>query len=249
MEYPGRGIIEGMAPDGRLFVAYILTGRSPPSKARRLELRAEDGCVSIETVPTDEAVLRMGNPKLLRYPAIIANARKIAISNGAQTTPVMRAQLPDALKGPVIIDGIDVSCYEPDEPNFTPRITGEVRPSQLVSIFHKIRKEEGSSNPISETYRYELKPGMAGMMTTYAGENKSPLPPFLGPPMEMAMALNGSQELCKHLFSMLNGAYRVSTAVLIWAKTEGGVMADVSILNASDNTDEPQRSEVLLRYA
>ena len=254
MIYSGRGITLGMTPDGTPFAGYTLSGRSPSSKARMLYHTTEDDCVVIATKATDADVLKQGNPALLIYPVIIFDGQKLAISNGVQTKLVIKAPLPDALAVPFYIGDIDVTSYEPDAPNYTPRIAGELKPEQQswVSVFHIVRKAEDSSDPLPSIYRYDLEPGTARTMTTYAGGNESPLLPFMSVPMETEIASDDSQGLCKHLFSMLRGAgpedYRVSAAVLTWASTaRGDSIADISIINVSDDTNEPHNIKVHLR--
>jgi IMP cyclohydrolase len=246
MAYPGRGIMMGMTPNGTPIVGYVLSGRSPSSKARMLYHENKDGRGVIATRATDEEVLKKGNPALLIYPVIIFDGQKIAISNGVQTELVMSAPLPEALRGPVLVNNIDITSYEPDAPNYTPRIAGELNFNQQnwVSVFHIVRRAHDSSDSIRETYRYELEPGIARIMTTYAGGNESPLLPFARDPMETAIVSNNPQELCRNLFSMLREDYRVSAVVLTWASVEYG---NVSILNASDDTGKPQNSQVYLR--
>lgn len=255
MVYSGRGITLGMTPNRTPFAGYTLSGRSPSSKARKLYPRTEDGRVVIATEATDPEVLQKGNPALLIYPVILFDGRKLAISNGVQTELAMKAPLPSALEVPVFVGNIDVTSYEPDAPNYTPRITGELNDEQnWVSVFNIVKKADGSINPVRETYRYELKPGAARTMTTYAGDNESPLLPFIGAPMETSMPFDNPQELCRHLFSELRGTgsadYRVSSAVLMWgANARGDQMADISIINASDNSPEPHNSQFYLRRA
>jgi len=95
MDYPGRVIILGKAPDGDIpFVVYCITGRSPSSQARRIVFEGTRAMVK----PTDADVLAKGDPDLLLYAAIMIS-RGIVVSNGRQTS-------------------------EPDPPNWTPRISG-----------------------------------------------------------------------------------------------------------------------------
>src|SRR3989338_4105367 len=84
LEYPGRAIIFGFEPEGKHAVAgYVLTGRSPPSKARRLESFSDHGFV--QTTATRAEVVEQGNPSLLLYTAIDSHDGKVLVSNGAQS--------------------------------------------------------------------------------------------------------------------------------------------------------------------
>ena len=245
MVYSGRGITIGMTPEGMPFVGYTLSGRSPPSKARRLEPESKGDLVIVSTRPTDESVLQKGNPALLVYPVIMANAQKIAISNGAQTALVLKAALPQALAYPTYINGIDVTSYEPD-PSHTPRVTGELKrgPQGWKSVFHIVKKADDSDEPRRKVYHYRLEPGMARTMTTYAGGNESPLLPFSVAPMRTAITLNDPQELCAYLFSELRGSgaedYRIATAVVTRTPAERGDAINVATLNAQVNQFHPR---------
>ncbi len=88
MVYPGRIIIIGTAPAGQRVVLYSITGRSPSSQARRLEIDKQAGSIFVK--PTDEETLKTGNPDLLVYPAVICKAGAIAVSNGKQTGDVAK---------------------------------------------------------------------------------------------------------------------------------------------------------------
>ena len=133
MEYPGRVIIIGRGPSGsRAAVVYAITGRSPSSQARRLE-RREDG---VWVRPTDEEVLKKGNPDLLIYPAILFAAAGVAVSNGRQTADVRSRLDGAAAPGPVEILAGSLSGwdFEPDAPIFTPRISGCVLPGAKAAL-------------------------------------------------------------------------------------------------------------------
>ena len=82
MEYPGRFIILGKDSGGEhAVVVYGLTGRSPPSRARRLEPEKDQ----VRVVPVDEQAVSAGNRDLLVYPAMMFKRQGIAVSNGAHT--------------------------------------------------------------------------------------------------------------------------------------------------------------------
>jgi len=100
MTYPGRIIIIGTSLNGQRVVLYAITGRSPSSQARRLEIDTARGKVFVR--PTDEETLKTGNPDLLVYPAIICGTG-IAVSNGTQTEAVFSCLAPETA-------ALDVLC-------------------------------------------------------------------------------------------------------------------------------------------
>ena len=86
MVYPGRLILLGRDPSGKsTVILYAITGRSPSSQARKLEV-GEDG---IWVKPTDKSVLKSGNIDLLIYPSLFILDQGVAVSNGKQTVDVM----------------------------------------------------------------------------------------------------------------------------------------------------------------
>jgi IMP cyclohydrolase len=209
MEYPGRVIVIGMSPAGDQVVMYAITGRSPSSQARKLE-RAED---RILVKPTDEETLRSGDPELLIYPAIIIE-KGIAVSNGKQTEDIplrfSAAQRP--------IEVLDSALhrweYEPDEPNYTPRISGCVFNGAALSIIK--RGDNGSA--IREYFELPLIAGRGRMIATYTGTNLNPLPSFSGEPLEVGLPYRSADEAVTALYEALGPAgkndFRVAAATV-----------------------------------
>ncbi len=119
MVYPGRIIIIGTAPAGQRVVLYSITGRSPSSQARRLEIDKQAGSIFVK--PTDEQTLKTGNPDLLVYPAMIWDSHNgVAVSNGKQTRDVANMLAADSNPLDVLVGSLSSWEYEPDDPNFTP---------------------------------------------------------------------------------------------------------------------------------
>jgi len=90
MKYSGRGIMIGLTLDEKPFIGYSLTGRSPPSQARKLEYDPNQKIISTQV--TDKEQLAKGNAALLIYQAVafVGNGLMIA-SNGRQTRLLMDA--------------------------------------------------------------------------------------------------------------------------------------------------------------
>ena len=226
MTYSGRGITVGMTPSGDPFIGYSLTGRSPPSQAR--ELVYDEKNQVVRTSVTDEEQLRKGSPALLLYPAVAYKGMGIVASNGAQTKliytksgdPSKRLHrafyLPfweyDAKEG-----WIDITSYEPDVPNFTPRISACLGGGEAA--MHITRKVSGGQNSI--VYPYELNPGEGKLITTYKGRNEKPLLPFEGEPLEVKVGSESAEEVAYSLYDAIKGGqnpednYRVAAAVMM----------------------------------
>ena len=229
--YYGRGIIIGMTSDDKLFVAYFITGRSPSSKARKLN--KEGGENLIYTVPTDEKLLKTGNPELLIYNAMAwmpepvhargySHARIIAVSNGKQTDSVFTGALTTTR---TLTDTTGQWNYEPDAPNYTPRISGrmfipgiEGKPSNFAEL-GIIRKAKADESAERENFWPALSKGYADMLTTYTGLNADPLPSFMGNPRRIEIASGKIGGLVEELEPRMgNPEFRVALATMIITK-------------------------------
>ncbi|MFH1209258.1 MAG: IMP cyclohydrolase [archaeon] len=184
MEYPGRFIILGKSHKSENVAIYVITGRSLSSQARKLVLNQtsyDSGYINLE--PTDEDILKKGNPDLLLYNAIMVQKRFICISNGKQTDRILdycshnRSAINTLVKA---LLGFD---YEPD-PSYTPRISGCMNiDSAALSIIK--RAEDGSS--FRNYFEVPLINGRGKMISTYTGVNKDPLSSFIGEPLDVGI--------------------------------------------------------------
>jgi len=197
--YPGRGIVLGLGPGGERVQIYWLTGRSENSKNRIFVQNKDD---SVSTKAFDEK--KLTDPSLIIYnPLRIANGVHI-ISNGDQTDTIAEF----LAKGKSAEEALKTRTYEPDAPNYTPRISGVFYPngSYALSIIKK--------NPKRESIFIEKEIGVANtgeMLTTYEG-NGDPLPSFAGLPRLMPIK-NTAEENLDFYWNMLNPEYRISILV------------------------------------
>jgi len=213
--YLGRGIIAGLTLQGKGYVVYFLTGRSASSQARKLVY--EEGIIRIEV--TDKSELEKGNPALLVYDALIAVEKGIVASNGAQTKLVyntfnegMMAEdvLMNAFENPFFEGEIDITSFEPDPPNNTPRIAlcfVENNAAMYSAYF------DGSKSR-KKFYPLELENGKGKLITTYSGGNENPLKPFTGEPLDVSIDSESAEEIAKSIYSVI-GEFRVSVAVMM----------------------------------
>lgn len=258
LEYPGRLIVIGRLPDGLSVVGYGITGRSPASRARRLAL-GDDG--NVYTRPTDEEILRTGNPALLVYPAIIFTDRGLAVSNGAQTSLIAERLLSEApgdesagdasdadktlasdvlravFATPRVVEGIDLTSYEPDAPNHTPRISGCVR---ATSAALQVVRHGKSIDRLATIFNLGgLEPGRARAISTYAGPNTNPLPSFPGEPLRIAIEALTLADFAEALYEAIGpGAAKTGTEDLRVAVAAAAPLAHqdqrVHIINRVD---------------
>ncbi|RLE44716.1 hypothetical protein DRJ22_05555 [Candidatus Woesearchaeota archaeon] len=235
MDYPGRFIILGKDTNKHAYhvVIYGLTGRSESSQARIIKYDNKNKV--FYTKPTNKEALSKGIQSLLLYPAIMETENGIAVSNGFQTnlintfmnnfqekdrpTQILTSALTeDFFIYDSNIEGIiNVTSYEPDKPNYTPRISGCI--TKRNGALHIVKKEEGDSNKY--LFPIELKPGKGKLITTYSGKNKSPLPAFEGRPLDIEILGKTPTEIANAVWESLNPDYRVSVAVLMKPEKKG----------------------------
>lgn len=198
MEYPGRIIIIGKDISGEnIIVVYAITGRSPSSQARKLVI--DNGAVW--TKLTDLATLQKGNLDLLVYPAIWVD-KGIAVSNGKQTEDIIKMISQSKNPREVLLYSLKQWDYEPDAPNFTPRISGCILSQDKAALSIIKRTSDGSA--VKSIFEFPLIPGKGRMITTYNGENKEPLPSFKGEPLEVNFPDQKAEQVAEAVYRALN---------------------------------------------
>ena len=203
-EYPGRGIILGKSEDNRAVFAYFIMGRSTNSRNRVFEVSNDD----IRTKAFDESLL--SDPSLIIYSPVRVLGKKIIVTNGDQTDTIY-----EYLKDKKTFeDALYTRTFEPDTPNFTPRISGLIDiESGLKLKLSILKSDEGDeSQALRFFYNYDNpKPGEGFLIYTYK-ENSDPLKSFEGEPVKVS--LKGSiDEFCNSLWNSLNTDNKISLAV------------------------------------
>ena len=203
-EYPGRGIILGKSEDNRAVFAYFIMGRSTNSKNRVVEVSNDD----IMTKAFDESLL--SDPSLIIYSPVRVLGKKIIVTNGDQTDTIY-----EYLKDKKTFeDALYTRTFEPDAPNFTPRISGLIDiESGLKLKLSILKSDEGDeSQSLRFFYNYDNpKPGEGFLIHTYK-ENSDPLKSFEGEPIKVS--LKGSiDEFSDSLWNSLNTDNKISLAV------------------------------------
>lgn len=161
--YPGRGIVVGHGS-----VYYFIMGRSTNSR-NRIFVKTDDG---IRTEAFDES--QMVDPSLIIYHPVRMMGDALVVTNGNQTDTIV--EFGDFREACMTRE------YEPDEPNFTPRISAIVYSAENFEI--SILKH-GAAGCIREFFNYEDCPeGVGYFISTYQGDG-SPLPSFAGEPIEV----------------------------------------------------------------
>lgn len=205
--YPGRGIVIGASEDGKnAMIAYFIMGRSENSRNRIFE-RTESG---LRTAAFDPA--KLSDPSLVIYHPYLARENIDIITNGDQTDTIYRF----LEEQKTFEEALATREFEPDAPNYTPRISGIAYycfPRSVFTYKLAIIKSAGG-NPASCRrffYHYPPIPGVGHFLHTYRCDG-NPIPSFEGEPEEVALP-NSADELCGLIWENLNPDNKVSLFV------------------------------------
>lgn len=188
--YPGRGIVVGKDA-----VYYFIMGRSQNSRNRIFAVEPD----GIRTEAHDPALLE--DPSLIIYHPVRTMGDALVVTNGDQTDTIVEAG--DFRAGCMQRE------YEPDAPNFTPRISAIVNPDGSFEM--SILKHGEGDRCIREFFAYEgVDEGCGYFISTYQGDG-NPLPTFAGEPVyvklpsadELWAALNDDNKVS--LYANVNG--------------------------------------------
>ncbi|HWP68632.1 MAG TPA: IMP cyclohydrolase [Rectinemataceae bacterium] len=204
--YPGRGIVAGLDESGRYMIqVYWIMGRSPNSRNR---VFGADDNGRLFTEAADPS--KVDDPSLIIYNAMLESGLYYVVSNGDQTDTVISALGPNVFSLDLALRGRE---YEPDKPNFTPRITAisSIAKGRIALFMSVLRRSPFREGCDRSTYELSPAPGFGYCIMTYAGDG-FPLPPFLGDPVLMPL-VGGIEEIANDYWAALNEENRVSLAV------------------------------------
>ncbi len=218
--YPGRGIAMGRtADDARAAMVYFIMGRSENSRNRVFE-ETPDG---IRTRAFDES--RMTDPTLIIYHPVRVVEGRTVVTNGDQTDTIR-----DALaQGHCYRHALKQRTFEPDGPNWTPRISGVMEPdgSYALSILKSLDGDSGCCCRYFFEYDRPL-PGTGHFLSTYETDG-SPLPSFTGEPRLISFGSESAGELAGKVWDALDGENKVSLFVRTVELSTGRI--DTAIIN------------------
>ena len=204
--YPGRGIVIGRTPDGKKAVtAYFIMGRSENSRNR---VFVEDGA-GIRTQAFDPS--KLTDPSLIIYAPVRVLGNKTIVTNGDQTDTIyegMDKQL-------TFEQSLRSREFEPDGPNYTPRISGimHIENGRYNFAMSILKSDDGDPQSCNRyTYAYENpKAGQGRFIHTYMHDG-NPLPSFEGEPK--VVAISGEiDEFARVVWENLNPDNKVSLFV------------------------------------
>ncbi len=201
-EYPGRGIVLGRTQDGgKMLIGYFIMGRSENSRNR---VFVEEG-EGIRTEAFDPA--KLSDPSLIIYSPVRVLGKTTIVTNGDQTDTIY-----DFLAGGKSFeDALRTRTFEPDGPNFTPRISGVVcGAGYRLSILKSTEGDPSSAHRFFFDYTDAL-PGQGHVIHTYR-ENGNPIPSFEGEPVPVQMT-EDFEGFGEKLWNALNEENKVSLFV------------------------------------
>lgn len=204
--YAGRGIVVGKTADGKkAAVAYFIMGRSENSRNR---IFAEKDGGEVIIYPFDAS--KVEDPSLIIYSPIRVLGNKLIVTNGDQTDTIYDF----VAEGKTFEEALDTRKFEPDKPNWTPRISAmltfaENDFSYKMSILKSADENGSACNRY--TFSYEPINGLGHFIHTYVCDG-NPIPTFLGEPERVAIP-NDIDELTTMLWSSLNESNKISLYV------------------------------------
>ncbi|MCM1125373.1 MAG: IMP cyclohydrolase [Lachnospiraceae bacterium] len=204
--YPGRGIVIGRSADGKRAVnAYFIMGRSVNSRNRIFVPEGE----GIRTKAFDPSKLE--DPSLVIYAPVRVLDSFTIVTNGDQTDTVYDGMK----KGLTFEQSLRSREFEPDGPNYTPRISGvmHVENGKYDYCMSILKSDNGSPERCNRyTYAYENPAAGEGRFIHTYMHDGNPLPSFEGEPKVVEIS-GGIEEFTQQIWDSLNEDNKVSLFV------------------------------------
>ena len=211
-----------MTPDGaKAAIAYFIMGRSENSRNR---VFVEDGA-GIRTQAFDPA--KLSDPSLIIYSPVRVLDEHTVVTNGDQTDTVYDFMA----DGRTFEEALRTRTFEPDSPNYTPRISGIVTLSEEAFSYKlSILKSNNGNSDSVQRFFYEYAQPVAGeghFIHTYACDG-NPIPSYEGDPQGVVIEENDLDAFTKTVWEGLNADNKVSLFTrfidLKTGKTESRIM-------------------------
>ena len=203
--YAGRGIVIGKTKDGsKAAIAYFIMGRSENSRNRVFIEEGND----VVIYPFDES--KVEDPSLIIYSPIRVHENKVIVTNGDQTDTIY-----DFIKdGKCFRGALKTREFEPDAPNFTPRISGMLTLGEGDFTYEmSILKSMDEVGSACARYNWDFPSvnGLGHFIHTYQHDG-NPLPTFQGEPRRVAIP-DTAEELLTDIWANLNEQNKISIYV------------------------------------
>ena len=216
--YPGRGIVLGRSADGKTAIAaYFIMGRSENSRNRVFTV-TEDG---IRTEAHDPS--KMVDPSLIIYHPVRQVGTELVVTNGDQTDTIRDF----LVEGKTFEAALQTREFEPDHPNYTPRISGQMAAdgSFQMSILKSADGDPSCCHRYLYTYDHPLA-GEGRFIHTYMGDG-NPLPSFEGEPERVVLDASDAETLANQMWEALNEENKVSLFVRYVDLTDGSIQQTI----------------------
>ena len=203
--YVGRGIVIGKTEDAtKACSAYFIMGRSENSRNRIFAEKNGE----VFTEPFDPS--KVVDPSLIIYAAVRKYENSLIVTNGDQTDTIY-----EGLKnGKSFAESLATREFEPDAPNYTPRISGILNFANDDFTYEMsiLKSADPFGSACSRyTFSYPAIKGVGHFIHTYVC-NSDPLPPFFGEP-ERVRIPNSIDEFTDELWKKLNDKNKISLYV------------------------------------
>lgn len=211
--YVGRGIVIGKSSDGKkAATAYFIMGRSANSRNRVFTVKNGE----VFTEPFDAS--KVEDPSLIIYAALRKFENKLIVTNGDQTDTVYDG----IVTGKSFSESLESREFEPDAPNFTPRISGMLTFGENdfkyeMSILKSL--DENGSDCARYTFSYPSKAGLGHFIHTYVTDG-NPIPTFQGEP-ERVVIPDSIDEFADEIWNYLDENNKISLYVRYTDLTDG----------------------------
>lgn len=198
--YPGRGIVVGKSKDGKkAVIAYFIMGRSVNSRNRIFEENDRGG---IRTKAFDES--KMEDPSLIIYNPVLKLNDVTIVTNGDQTDTIY-----DFMSdGHCYRHALLTREFEPDEPNYTPRISAVVKPNGDYNM-SILKSNMGKPQCLRFFFEYPAEGGLGHFIHTYKCDG-NPIPSFEGEPTPVAIDDMTIDEFTQMIWNNLDEDNKVS---------------------------------------
>ena len=213
--YVGRGIVIGKSADGeKAAFAYFIMGRSENSRNRIFTENGDD----VTIYPFDAS--KVEDPSLIIYSPVRKIGNSLIVTNGDQTDTVY-----DFVKeGKSFEEALETREFEPDSPNFTPRISGIMNFadddfSYKMSILKSADAQGTECNRY--TFSYKALSGLGHFIHTY-NHDGNPIPTFTGEPERVEIP-NDIDEFTTNIWENLNEDNKISIYVRYINLKDGSV--------------------------
>ena len=209
--YVGRGIVIGKSSDGKkAATAYFIMGRSANSRNRVFTVKNGE----VFTEPFDAS--KVEDPSLIIYAALRKFENKLIVTNGDQTDTVYDG----IVTGKSFSESLESREFEPDAPNFTPRISGMLTFENGDFTYEMSKSlDENGSDCARYTFSYPSKAGLGHFIHTYVTDG-NPIPTFQGEPERVAIP-DSIDEFADEIWNYLDENNKISLYVRYTDLTDG----------------------------